>query len=94
MIPWLVITSTHFYKLFGSLKTCLDKQPVMHKSVGEYLTVLKMLLAKLKVYLLPTSIQHMVMINRHAVGVHWIVGFQPLDFQILIIALYYRESHC
>ena len=49
IIPWPVIESTRFYELFSSLKTCLDKQPVTHKSAGEFLTVLKMLMAKLKV---------------------------------------------
>jgi len=49
IIPWPVIQSSRFYDLFGSLKNRLDKQPPTHKSAGEFLLVLKMLMAKLKV---------------------------------------------
>jgi hypothetical protein len=49
IIPWPVIQSSRFYDLFGSLKNRLDKQPSTHKSAGEFLLVLKMLMAKLKV---------------------------------------------
>ena len=49
IIPWPVIQSTRFYELFGALKTRLERQPVTHKSAGEFLRVLKMLMAKLKV---------------------------------------------
>jgi len=49
IIPWPVIQSTRFYELFGAFKTLLEKQPVTHKSAGEFLRVLKMLMAKLKV---------------------------------------------
>ena len=49
IIPWPVIQSSRFYDLFGSLKSRLDKQPCTHKSAGEFLLVLKMLMAKLKV---------------------------------------------
>ena len=49
IIPWPVIQSTRFYELFGALKARLEKQPVTHKSAGEFLRVLKMLMAKLKV---------------------------------------------
>ncbi len=49
IIPWPVIQSTRFYELFGALKARLEKQPITHKSAGEFLRVLKMLMAKLKV---------------------------------------------
>ena len=49
IMPWPVIQSPRFYELFGALKTRLEKQPVTHKSAGEFLRVLKMLMAKLKV---------------------------------------------
>lgn len=49
IIPWPVIQSSRFYELFGALKNRLDKQPLTHKSAGEFLLVLKMLMAKLKV---------------------------------------------
>ena len=49
IIPWPVIQSTEFYDLFGALKTRLERRPVTHKSAGEFLRVLKMLMAKLKV---------------------------------------------
>ena len=48
IIPWPVIRSPEFYNMFGSLKACLEKQPVTHKSAGDFLRVLKMLMAKLK----------------------------------------------
>jgi len=49
IIPWPVIQSSRFYELFGSLRNRLDKQLPTHKSAGEFLLVLKMLMAKLKV---------------------------------------------
>ena len=49
IIPWPVIQSTEFYDLFGALKTRLERRPITHKSAGEFLRVLKMLMAKLKV---------------------------------------------
>jgi hypothetical protein len=49
IIPWPVIQSPQFYRTFGSLKTRLEQQPVTHKSAGDFLRVLKMLMAKLKV---------------------------------------------
>ena len=49
IIPWPVIQSTKFYYLFGALKTQFEKQPITHKSAGEFIRVLKMLMAKLKV---------------------------------------------
>ena len=53
VIPWPVIQSPHFYDLFESLKNRLDRQPSTHKSAGEFLLVLKMLMAKLKVRIEP-----------------------------------------
>ena len=55
IIPWPVIQSARFYELFGSLKTHLEKQPATHKSAGEFLRVLKMLMAKLTVCMRITS---------------------------------------
>ena len=49
IMPWPVIQSAQFYRMFGSLKACLEKQPTTHKSAGDFLRVLKMLMAKLKV---------------------------------------------
>jgi len=49
IIPWPVIQSPRFYELFGALRTRLEERPVTHKSAGEFLRVLKMLMAKLKV---------------------------------------------
>ena len=49
IMPWPVIQSAQFYRMIGSLKTRLEEQPVNHKSAGEFLQVLKMLMAKLKV---------------------------------------------
>ncbi len=49
MIPWPVIQTTKFYELFGTLRTRLEERPITHKSASEFLRVLKMLMAKLKV---------------------------------------------
>ncbi|KAH7882034.1 hypothetical protein F5I97DRAFT_1988573, partial [Phlebopus sp. FC_14] len=49
IIPWPVIESRDFYKLFSTLKRCLEQQPVTHKSAGEFLHLMKTLMAKLKV---------------------------------------------
>ncbi|KAI0250888.1 hypothetical protein BJV78DRAFT_1154831 [Lactifluus subvellereus] len=48
IIPWPVIESKEFYKLFPSLKRRLDLQPTSHHTAGEFLHTLKTLMAKLK----------------------------------------------
>ena len=44
-----VIESKEFYKLFPALKRRLDQQPVTHRSAGQFLHMMKTLMAKLKV---------------------------------------------
>jgi hypothetical protein len=51
IIPWPVIESREFYKLFVALKMELYQQPTSHHTAGEFLHTLKTLMAKLKVYL-------------------------------------------
>jgi hypothetical protein len=51
IIPWPVIESREFYKLFAALKRKLDQQPTSHHTAGEFLHTLKTLMAKLKVCL-------------------------------------------
>ncbi|KAI9573409.1 hypothetical protein HD554DRAFT_2055827 [Boletus coccyginus] len=48
IIPWPVIESREFYKLFPTLKRRLDQQDVTHKAAGEFLHLMKSLMAKLK----------------------------------------------
>ncbi|KAG1886619.1 hypothetical protein F4604DRAFT_1278700 [Suillus subluteus] len=48
IIPWPVIESQEFYKLFPTLKRRLDKQKMTHNTAGEFLHVMKTLMAKLK----------------------------------------------
>ncbi|KAL4067468.1 hypothetical protein V8B97DRAFT_2061708 [Scleroderma yunnanense] len=48
IIPWPVIESREFYQLFPALKKCLDQQVVTHRAAGEFLHVMKTLMAKLK----------------------------------------------
>ncbi|KAI6027005.1 hypothetical protein EDC04DRAFT_3116261 [Pisolithus marmoratus] len=48
IIPWPVIESKEFYKLFTKVKRCLDQQPVTHPVAGEFLLEMKTLMAKLK----------------------------------------------
>ncbi|KAF8340910.1 hypothetical protein F5887DRAFT_1062589 [Amanita rubescens] len=48
IIAWPVIESREFYKLFPTLKRRLDQQEVTHKAAGEFLHLMKTLMAKLK----------------------------------------------
>ncbi|KIM57715.1 hypothetical protein SCLCIDRAFT_1219233 [Scleroderma citrinum Foug A] len=48
IIPWPVIESKEFYQLFPALKARLDQQVVTHRTAGEFLHVMKTLMAKLK----------------------------------------------
>ncbi|KAI9437151.1 hypothetical protein H4582DRAFT_2058133 [Lactarius indigo] len=48
IIPWPVIESRNFYKLFATLKKRLDLQKVSHPTAGEFLYTIKTLMAKLK----------------------------------------------
>jgi hypothetical protein len=49
IMPWPVIESKGFYKLFAILKRRLDLQNVSHPTAGEFLHTIKTLMAKLKV---------------------------------------------
>ena len=49
IIPWPVIESKEFYKLFPTLKKRLDLQKTSHTTAGEFLHTIKTLMAKLKV---------------------------------------------
>jgi hypothetical protein len=51
IIPWPVIESKEFYKLFSKVIKALDQQPTSHQTAGEFLLRLKTLMAKLKVRL-------------------------------------------
>ncbi|EIW81351.1 hypothetical protein CONPUDRAFT_82336 [Coniophora puteana RWD-64-598 SS2] len=48
IIPWPVIESKEFYKLFPKLKKRLDQQNVTHQTAGQFLHTAKTLMAKLK----------------------------------------------
>ncbi|KAI0317532.1 hypothetical protein OF83DRAFT_1171919 [Amylostereum chailletii] len=48
IIPWPVIESREFYKLFPTLKRSLDRQVTAHTAAGEFLLTIKTLMAKLK----------------------------------------------
>ena len=49
ILPWPIINSPSFYKLFIALKQRLDSQPITHPNAREFLRILKVLMAKLKV---------------------------------------------
>ena len=49
IIPWPVIDSRDFYKLFAALKKRLDLQKTSHPNAGGFLHTIKTLMAKLKV---------------------------------------------
>jgi hypothetical protein len=53
IIPWPVIESKGFYKLFSTLKKLLDLQKTSHTTASEFLLTIKTLMAKLKVYSAP-----------------------------------------
>jgi hypothetical protein len=48
IIPWPVIESKEFYRLFAVLKRSLDRQRVTHPQAGVFLQTMKTLMAKLK----------------------------------------------
>ncbi|KAH8980307.1 hypothetical protein EDB92DRAFT_1937150 [Lactarius akahatsu] len=48
IIPWPVIESREFYRLFSAVKKKLDQQRTSHNTAGEFLHTLKTLMAKLK----------------------------------------------
>jgi hypothetical protein len=49
IIPWNLIETPGFYKLFQGLKTRLMNQPITHQHAGAFLVTLKTLMAKLMV---------------------------------------------
>jgi hypothetical protein len=49
VIPWPVIESLQFYKLFEALKKRLEARPPTYENAGSFLHTMKMLMAKLKV---------------------------------------------
>ncbi|KAF9531678.1 hypothetical protein CPB83DRAFT_848544 [Crepidotus variabilis] len=48
IIPWPVIESKQFYSLMPAIKMQLEKQPATHGNAGNFLQVVKTLMAKLK----------------------------------------------
>ncbi|KAF8840166.1 hypothetical protein BDN67DRAFT_968994, partial [Paxillus ammoniavirescens] len=48
MLPWPVIESREFYKQFSVIRSRLNHQPVTHNAAGEFLHLMKTLMAKLK----------------------------------------------
>ncbi|KAF9218569.1 hypothetical protein BS17DRAFT_720337 [Gyrodon lividus] len=48
IVPWPVIESKEFYKLFPAVKRRLDQQVITHRAAGEFLHMMKTLMAKLK----------------------------------------------
>lgn len=58
IIPWPVIKSREFYKLFSTLKKRLDLQKISHPAAGEFLYTMKTLMAKLKVCFFPVKTQN------------------------------------
>ncbi|KIJ09825.1 hypothetical protein PAXINDRAFT_102165 [Paxillus involutus ATCC 200175] len=48
MLPWPVIASREFYTQFSVVEDRLNRQPTTHKAAGEFLHLMKTLMAKLK----------------------------------------------
>jgi hypothetical protein len=72
IIPWPVIESKEFYKLFAALKRKLDQQATSHHTAGEFLHTLKTLMAKLKVcsptFLFGRTTDRLCFPNRQTIG--------------------------
>ena len=80
IIPWPVIDSKEFYKLFTILKRRLDLQKISHPTAREFLYRIKTLMAKLKVcYLVVKEIVLTVYLQANDWGVltRWSL---PLSF--------------
>jgi hypothetical protein len=56
IIPWPVIESKDFYKLFPTLKRLLDLQEISHTTARGFLQTVKTLMAKLKAFVIPSSL--------------------------------------
>lgn len=56
IIPWPVIESKDFYKLFATVTRKLDQLETSYRTGGEFLLTLKILMAKLKVRSISSSI--------------------------------------
>ncbi|KAH9039451.1 hypothetical protein EDB83DRAFT_2411806, partial [Lactarius deliciosus] len=56
IIPWPVMESKDFYRIFSAVKKKLDQQGTSHNTAGEFLHTLKTLMAKLKV---PSVLENM-----------------------------------
>jgi hypothetical protein len=76
IIPWPVIESKEFYKLFSTLEKCLDLQKFSHMSAGEFLHTIKTLMAKLKANF-PHFVVNLVMTtsDRPMIGDRYLVSF-------------------
>ncbi|CAE6457344.1 unnamed protein product, partial [Rhizoctonia solani] len=48
IIPWPVINSSNFYRLFSQLRRYLESQPITHPTGGIFLHNMKTLMAKIK----------------------------------------------
>ena len=75
IIPWPVIESKEFYKLFTTLKRRLDLQKTSHPTAGEFLHTIKTLMAKLKVcpFLLLSTSFFRISTCRPMTGEHFLV---------------------
>jgi len=95
IIPWPMIGSKEFYKLFGALKRKLDQQPTSHHTAGEFLHTSKTLMAKLKVWFAsfsPTWVTDQCRVpNRPTIGEQCHVGPLRVLIYVLLLNLYYRN---
>jgi hypothetical protein len=49
IVPWPMMSSPAFYHTFEDIKKLLHSRPVVHSTGGEFLGVLKMLMAQIQV---------------------------------------------
>ncbi|KAI5994326.1 hypothetical protein EDD15DRAFT_2432753 [Pisolithus albus] len=76
IIPWPVIESQEFYKLFPKLKRHLDQQIITHHTAGEFLHTMKTLMAKLKAQ---TLASHRAQLLSSLLPNALAFGFQEVD---------------
>ncbi|KAI0302831.1 hypothetical protein B0F90DRAFT_1809754 [Multifurca ochricompacta] len=83
IIPWPVIESKEFYKLFSILKKRLDAQNTSHPTAGEFLYTIKALMAKLKANdwgsLSQTMIDHRARMLSTLLPIALATGFSDFD---------------
>jgi hypothetical protein len=73
-MPWSMINSTTFYTLFDEVRQMLFEREITHRTGGEFLRTLKMLMAKIQVMYKKLYIRPLTSPPRHVIGALWTVS--------------------